>query len=151
MPEPDGAGFLRAAFPFVQVPEPETSDESRPRALIVDDDDPIRTMLTKLMERQNLDVDQARDGEEAIERIDDDGYNVILLDLMMPRVDGFGVLRHMAEHHPDKLRCTIIASAVPESEILRRFDVPVYKIHPKPFDMARLIADVRACATSGSG
>ncbi|HKO56744.1 MAG TPA: response regulator [Thermoanaerobaculia bacterium] len=134
----------------MQVPENETIGESRPRALIVDDDDPIRTMLTKLIERQNLSVDQARDGEEAIERLDDDGYNVILLDLMMPRVDGFGVLRHMREHHPEKLRCTIIASAVPESEILRNFDVPVYKIHPKPFDMAQLIADVRACAATGS-
>jgi DNA-binding response OmpR family regulator len=130
----------------VQVPSPETVGDTRPRALVVDDDDPIRTMLTKLMERQNLDVDQARDGEEAIARIDEDGYSVILLDLMMPRVDGFGVLRYMSEHHPEKLRCTIIASAVPESEILRLFDVPVYKIHPKPFDMARLIADVRQCA-----
>jgi DNA-binding response OmpR family regulator len=130
----------------VQAPDPELNGDSRPRALVVDDDDPIRTMLTKLMERQNLDVDQARDGEEAIQRIGEDGYSVILLDLMMPRVDGFGVLRYMSEHHPEKLRCTIIASAVPESEILRRFDLPVYRIHPKPFDMARLIADVKQCA-----
>jgi DNA-binding response OmpR family regulator len=130
----------------VQALDHELIGDHRPRALVVDDDDPIRAMLTKLMERQNLHVDQARDGEEAIARIGEDGYSVILLDLMMPRVDGFGVLRYMSEHHPDKLRCTIIASAVPESEILRRFDVPVYKIHPKPFDMTQLIADVNECA-----
>jgi DNA-binding response OmpR family regulator len=124
--------------------------DERKRALVVDDDDPIRTMLAKVVERQNLDVDTARDGVEAIERIDDDGYSVILLDLMMPRVDGFGVLQHMRAHHPDKLRCTIIASAVPESEILRKFDLPVYRIHAKPFDMSRLIADIREC-TTGDG
>lgn len=119
----------------------------RKRALIVDDDDPIRTMLAKVVERQDLEVHTARDGEEAIERIDKDGYSVILLDLMMPRVDGYGVLKHMQQHHPEKLKCTIIASAVPESEILKRFNAPVYRIHAKPFDMAQLIADIRYCTS----
>ncbi|HWW61652.1 MAG TPA: response regulator [Thermoanaerobaculia bacterium] len=117
----------------------------RKRALVVDDDDPIRTMLAKLVERQDLDVDTARDGAEAIDRIDEDGYSVILLDLMMPRVDGFDVLRHLKTHHPDMLGCTIIASAVPESEILHTFDVPVYAVHAKPFDMQKLIADIHHC------
>jgi two-component system response regulator PilR (NtrC family) len=120
--------------------------EERKRALVVDDDDPIRTMLANVVERQDLDVDTARDGIEAIERIDDDGYAVIVLDLMMPRVDGYGVLKHLEEHHPEKLRCTIIASAVPESEVRKKFTVPVYRIHSKPFDMGRLISDIRACA-----
>ena len=91
-------------------------------------------------------MDTARDGAEAIERINDDGYSVIVLDLMMPRVDGFGVLRHLEQHHPEKLRRTIIASALPESEILKRLTIPVYRIHAKPFDMGRLIEDIRACA-----
>ncbi|HYO75764.1 MAG TPA: response regulator [Thermoanaerobaculia bacterium] len=117
----------------------------RKRALVVDDDDPIRTMLAKVVERQNLQVDTARDGVEAIERIDEDGYSVIVLDMMMPRVDGYGVLQHMQAHHPEKLRCTIIASAVPESEILKKFEMPVYRVHAKPFDMTRLIEDIRAC------
>ena len=105
-------------------------------------------MLAKVVERQDLDVDTARDGVEAIERIDDDGYDVIVLDLMMPRVDGYGVLKHMQTHHPEKLACTIIASAAPESEILRNFNVPVYRIHAKPFDMGRLIDDIRACTNA---
>ena len=115
------------------------------RALVVDDDDPIRTMLAKVVERQDLEVDTARDGVEAIARIDENGYHVIVLDMMMPRIDGYGVLQHMQAHHPEKLRCTIIASAVPESEILKKFDMPVYRIHAKPFDMARLIQDIREC------
>ena len=95
---------------------------SRKRALVVDDDDPIRNMLTKVVERQDFEVDTAKDGAEAIEKIHEDGYALIVLDLMMPRVDGYGVLRYMQEHHPAKLACTIIASAVPESEILRQFE-----------------------------
>lgn len=119
--------------------------ETRKRALVVDDDDPIRTMLASVVRRQDLDVDTARDGAEAIERIDEDGYSVIVLDLMMPRVDGYGVLEHMELHHPEKLRCTIIASAVSESEVLKKFRIPVYRIHAKPFDMKRLIEDIREC------
>lgn len=115
------------------------------KALVVDDDDPIRLMLTKLVERQNLHVDSARDGQEAIDRLDADGYSLILLDLMMPRVDGFGVLEHLRANHPQKLACTIVASAIPEPEIRRRFADPVYRIHTKPFDVARLVEDVRAC------
>jgi DNA-binding NtrC family response regulator len=120
--------------------------EDRKRALVVDDDDPIRTMLANVVQRQDLDVDTARDGAEAIERIDHDRYSVVVLDLMMPRVDGFGVLDHLEAHHPDTLRRTIIASAVPESEIRRKFTYPVYRIHAKPFDMGRLIDDIRECA-----
>jgi DNA-binding response OmpR family regulator len=115
------------------------------RALVVDDDDPIRAMLAKVVERQNLAVDTARDGVEAIDRIDEDGYSLIVLDLMMPRIDGYGVLQHLQAHHPEKLGCTIIASAVPESEILRHFEMPVFRIHAKPFDMAKLIADIHEC------
>jgi len=102
-------------------------------------------MLAKVVERQNLDVDTARDGVEAIQRIDSDDYSVILLDLMMPRVDGYGVLKHINANHPEKLACTIIASAVPESEILKRFNYPVFKIHAKPFDLGKLIEDIREC------
>ena len=117
----------------------------RKRALVVDDDDPIRTMLTKIVERQNLEVAAARDGREAIDQLDKDGYSLILLDLMMPHVDGFQVLQHITEHYPEKLGCTIVASALPESEIRRRFSGPVYRIHTKPFDLSKLIADVQAC------
>jgi DNA-binding response OmpR family regulator len=117
-----------------------------PRALVVEDDEPIRHMLTKVIQREDIDVDSAVDGVEAIQCLDRDGYDVIVLDLMMPRIDGYGVLQHMKEHHPELLECTIIASAVPETEILRKFREPVFKIHAKPFDIRELLADVRRCA-----
>lgn len=123
--------------------------DSKKRALVVDDDEPIRTMLAKVVERQNLAVDTARDGAEAIERIDhNDGYSLIILDLMMPKVDGFAVLRYMQQHHPEMVKCTIIASAVPENEILKKFDGGMFRIHAKPFDMSQLIDDIRKCAES---
>src|SRR6185436_12258622 len=49
------------------------------RALVVDDDEPIRTLLTRIVEHEGFAVETAKDGREAIARIDADGYDVILL------------------------------------------------------------------------
>jgi len=119
---------------------------SQPRALIIDDDDPIRTMLSTIVRHQGISVDTASDGQEAIDSLDRDGYSVILLDLMMPRVDGYAVLDHMRAHQPELLPCTILATAVPERDVERNLKDPVYMVHSKPFDVRQLIADVRHCA-----
>lgn len=119
---------------------------SQPRALIIDDDDPIRTMLSTIVRHQGLTVDTARDGIEAIENLDKDGYSVVLLDLMMPRVDGYAVLAHMRQHQPELLPRTILATAVPQHDLDRNLHDPVYMVHSKPFDMQQLIADVRHVA-----
>jgi DNA-binding response OmpR family regulator len=117
-----------------------------PRALIVDDDAPIRDLLSTIVEQHGFSVDTASDGCEAIKSIDADGYDVVLLDLMMPRVDGYTVLRHIKEHRPEMMRCTIIATAVPERDVARNLNDPVFRIHQKPFDLQRLIDDVKECA-----
>jgi len=120
-------------------------------ALVVDDDDSIRSMLARVIERLELDVDTARDGGEAIALIDSKEYDVILLDLMMPRIDGFAVLHHMHEKRPELLGHTIIASAVPETEIYRRLrDDNVFRVHAKPFEIASLLHDVDECARSAA-
>jgi DNA-binding response OmpR family regulator len=118
----------------------------QPRALIIDDDDPIRTMLSTIVRHQGISVDTARDGVEAIKSLDRDGYSVVLLDLMMPRVDGYAVLDHMREHQPKLLNCTILATAVSERDVRRNLKDDVYMVHTKPFDVQQLIADVRRCA-----
>ena len=118
----------------------------QPRALIIDDDDPIRMMLSTIVRHQGISVDTARDGGEAIESLDRDGYNLVVLDLMMPRIDGYAVLEHMREHHSDLLPCTILATAIPERDVKGSVKDDVFMVHTKPFDMQRFIADVRHCA-----
>ncbi len=119
---------------------------TQPRALIIDDDDPIRTMLSTIVRHQGISVDTARDGGEAIESLDRDGYNVVVLDLMMPRVDGYAVLEHMREHQPQLLPCTIVATAVSDRDVKKKVADDVYMVHTKPFNMQQFIADVRRCA-----
>jgi Response regulator containing CheY-like receiver, AAA-type ATPase, and DNA-binding domains len=117
-----------------------------PRALIIDDDGPIRALLSMVVRRQGIKVDTARDGNEAIENLDRDDYNVVVLDLMMPHVDGYAVLAHMREHQPELLNCTILATAIPRIDLAMNLQDEVFMVHSKPFNMQQLIADVRRCA-----
>jgi CheY-like chemotaxis protein len=69
--------------------------------LVVDDDPTIRDMLRDVLTDEGHRVTTARDGMEALEQIERGGPFLILLDLMMPRLDGVGVLREL-ENHPEK-------------------------------------------------
>jgi two-component system alkaline phosphatase synthesis response regulator PhoP len=115
-------------------------------ALIVDDDEPIRTMLGTIARAKGFDVDTASDGQEAIEKLESGRFDVIVLDLMMPRVNGYDVLQHIAVSRPELLERVIIATAVPEREVRREITQPVFGVHIKPFELSRLLTDMRLCA-----
>src|SRR5204863_8149931 len=67
------------------------------KILVVDDDDSIRLMVERVLRREKFEVDSARDGHEAIEKLAHNEYGMVLLDLMMPRVDGHGGSQYL-EH-----------------------------------------------------
>lgn len=67
------------------------------RVLIVDDDPAIRQILRVLLERDGVAVDIAEDGERATEMLRQGAYSAVLLDLLMPRLDGRGVIAFMNE------------------------------------------------------
>jgi CheY-like chemotaxis protein len=118
-------------FSFPMVPAP--------RALVVDDDEAIRQILTKILEREGLTVESAADGFEAIEKIREGDYALILLDLMMPHIDGFGVLRFLGQSRPDELSNVVVMTAL-SPEYLHH-DLP--RVIFKPFDMDLLMAYAR--------
>jgi len=123
-------------------PEAQVNDETR-SVLIVDDDESIRVMVERVLRREKYDVDSARDGFEAIERIAKNNYSVILLDLMMPGLDGLGVLDYLEEHRPELGGSVIIMSAnLPAAADAHRLR-KVARILPKPFDLNDLIAQIR--------
>src|SRR5712692_1505567 len=71
---------------------------SQMRALVVDDDENQRTDLAEMIGSFGITPLTAADGQEAIEKLDSCNVDVILTDLMMPGMDGFGLLRHLAQH-----------------------------------------------------
>ena len=114
------------------------------RALVVDDDAGIRLLVTRIFQRHGFTVDTARDGAEAIERLVQQDYCVIALDLMMPRIDGRGVVRYLTDHQPEKLRNVIVMSAFGK-EALDTVCPPVTHCVEKPFEIEELIARTSLC------
>jgi CheY-like chemotaxis protein len=114
------------------------------KVLVVDDDDAIRRMVERVLRREQYEVESARDGFEAIEKLARNDYGTVLLDLMMPRVDGLGVLRFLETEHQAPPRVIVMtanlqgASATAEAK-------PVFRVLPKPFDIQELVAHVRDC------
>src|SRR5687767_11061155 len=66
-----------------------------PRILLVDDEQPIQTLLSFPLQRDGYDVVQASDGREALSRFSEQTFDLVVLDVMMPRMDGLEVCRRM--------------------------------------------------------
>ena len=115
----------------------------RRTALVVDDDPSIRTLLARILQRQGYEVAEASDGMEALDRVAADQYDVILLDLMMPRLDGFGVIDHVQEKMPELVSRIIIATAYPQTAIGQLGSV--CRIIQKPFDVQALVTAIDDC------
>jgi two-component system cell cycle response regulator len=115
------------------------------RALVVDDEVAIRVLVSRILTRQGFTVDAVRDGAEALEMILQHEYDVIALDLMMPRIDGFGVVKYLIEHRPELLDKVIVMSAF-GAQAFGKVCPPVARFIEKPFDVDRLLAEAAACA-----
>ncbi|MCK5930510.1 MAG: response regulator, partial [Nocardioides sp.] len=77
----------------------KTTESSRQlRFLVVDDTDDIREVMARMVERQGHSADQAIDGVEAVEALQRTSYDLMLLDLSMPRMTGEEVVRWIQQH-----------------------------------------------------
>ena len=119
--------------------------EQESRVLIADDDQSIRQLVRTIIRREGIEVDCAVDGQDAIEKLQQNEYAVILLDLMMPRVDGHGVLRFLETERPDPAPPVIIMTANVQSAFETATVGPVFRVLSKPFDIRQLVTHVREC------
>ena len=104
------------------------------RVLVVDDEPAIRALVAKIVERAGHPVDTARDGAEAIEKLAQTEYPVIVLDLMMPNIDGYALIDYLKAR--SGTRPAIIVISAGDTASLRRLDgAVVHSILRKPFDI----------------
>ena len=116
----------------------------RPRVLVADDEAAIRTLLGHMLRRAGYEAVPVADGQEAIERLGESRFDALLLDLMMPRVDGFGVVEYLIETCPEMIEKTIVMTAFPKAAARERLH-HLCHIVSKPFDAEELIGFVRSC------
>ena len=117
---------------------------SSKRVLIVDDDATIREMLVSVLRRRDLIVDVAGDGQEALDLLKEHSYSVVLLDLLMPNVDGFGVIENLGSAISTPVVLVITGA---DRTLLRKLDPQrIHGVVNKPFDAEDLATLVVACA-----
>lgn len=113
------------------------------RILLVDDEKEIREQLGRVLAEQRYIVDTAGDGEEALDRIFDQSYDLIVLDIMLPKRDGLTLLKDMrrAEIQTPVLMLTARGEI---DDRIRGLDQGADDYLGKPFSVAELLARVRA-------
>jgi CheY-like chemotaxis protein len=126
-------------------PESCLAESVKKKILVVDDDDAIRTMVERVLRREQFDVESARDGFEAIEKLARNDYATVLLDLMMPRVDGHGVLRFLENERSAPAPWVIVMTANMQGAHATADAKPVFRVVPKPFDIRQLVSHVKEC------
>jgi DNA-binding response OmpR family regulator len=122
-----------------------TRDATTPRVLVIDDDQALLRMLEMSMSSGGLRVATARGGVDALEELRRADYDVVILDLQMPGMDGRAFFREMMSrgHRPQ----VVILSAYGAEEARRELNVAAAV--PKPFDPDELIETIRRIAGAG--
>ncbi|HEX6088408.1 MAG TPA: response regulator [Thermoanaerobaculia bacterium] len=115
------------------------------RVLVADDDQAIRQLVCTIVKREGLEVDCAADGAEAIEMMREHDYSVLLVDLMMPRVDGFGVIEFLKSHPTPQKPVVLVITAYADQRFKEVDPNVVTGVVRKPFEVAELGNLVRLC------
>ena len=121
--------------------------ETRHRVLVADDDQSIRQLVCTIVTRENFTVDAAADGLQAIDFLKRHEYAVVLLDLMMPRLDGFGVIAWLKENTPPVKPIVLVITAYADQRFKEVDSDLVSGILRKPFEVADLGNLIRLCVT----
>lgn len=112
------------------------------KILIVDDEEGIRSIIKEYCESNNYETDEAENGNIALEKLKNEKYDLLVLDIMMPQMDGYSMLKELPI---DKRIPTIILSARGEEyDKLTGFDLGIDDYITKPFSPKELIARIKA-------
>lgn len=114
------------------------------RALIVDDNDSIRRLVVRVLQRSKVETEEASDGAEALRKIDSDDFDVVVLDLMMPGHSGFDVIRELRARRPEVLKKLIVMTAA-AGKTTEGFESEVCAVVTKPFSIIDLTQTVQRC------
>src|SRR6266568_3277824 len=115
-------------------------------ALVIDDDRALRGLFTTLLGRKGFTVDVAGDGRVAYDQLQRHTYSVILLDLMMPDVNGFELLERLGRDSPALLDRVIIMTGASQRWIETLDTSRVWGLIRKPFDIDQLVSSAEACS-----
>jgi CheY-like chemotaxis protein len=118
-----------------------------PKVLVVNDADQTRPITAHFLERMGYSVDIAADGAEVLDLIRGTLYDAIVLDVIMPRVDGHGVLVHLARTNPTMIGRTVLVAAFQHEATDEGLD-EVCRVLVKPVAVGELVDAINECVAA---
>jgi phosphoserine phosphatase RsbU/P len=113
------------------------------RLLVVDDSEDNRETLARRLQRRGFEVDVAADGFQALEAIGREAYDLVLLDVQMPGMSGFEVLKHLrVDHAPTRLPVIIATARTDREDIVEALNLGANDYVTKPLDFPVVLARV---------
>lgn len=123
----------------------QTKTDKVRRVLVADDDLSIRQLVGTIIRREGLEADCVADGEEAILKLEERDYAVVLLDLMMPRLDGFEVVEYLSRRASTQKPVVLVITAYADQKFKEVDADIVAGVLRKPFEIADLGQLVKLC------
>src|SRR6266404_1273521 len=112
------------------------------RVLVVDDDRELCQLITRFLAREGFEITWAPGGDAGVARALAEPYSLIMLDVMMPDMDGFDVLRRVRQH--SRTPVLMLTARGDTHDRIRGLEMGADDYLPKPFDPAELVARIRA-------
>src|SRR6266550_4142716 len=123
------------------MPEPSA------KVLVCDDDDPTREMLITFLETEGFDVSGVPDGPSCLAAVAADPPAVLVLDVMMPGMDGYQVMERLRQEHPGSgLKVVMLTAKTTDEDVWAGWRSGVDYYMAKPFDVAELLRFVHFLA-----
>jgi len=114
------------------------------KLLIVDDDPHIRELLRVILTKEGFSVVEAADGEAAISSLEKNKIDLIILDIMMPNMDGWTFCREVRSYYSDTLPILMLTAKGETTQKVKGFDLGADDYLVKPFAPAELVVRVKA-------
>ena len=151
-PEPAVAAPVSTHFDLLEEPAPPAEmrrsgahGQPASKVLLVDDEDSLRKVMRDLLERDGYIVTEARDGVQALDQVDRVGPDIIVLDLNLPGLDGYGVLSHLRSRPATaNIPVIVLTAKGDEDNEVRVFELGADDFLTKPFRARALSARLEA-------
>lgn len=117
--------------------------------LIVDDEELIRSVIKDYIEEEHFTCDEAENGEEAIELAENNNYDLIIMDIMMPHMDGYQALKEIKKFK--NIPVIMLSARTEEIDKLQGFSLGIDDYVTKPFSPKELVARIKAVTKRNGG
>ena len=118
--------------------------------LVVDDDRAVRKLLERIALRAGFAVESAKDGQDALDVLEQRQFDIVVVDLMMPRVSGYDLVQRISALSPRPT--VIVATAMTNGDVAKLDDSMVRRVIRKPFDVeavAKMLIEVASEVAAG--